>query len=111
MTNSAAGCFFLPIILFFGFFGILIIGFIALVIYLVNKGRQDSWTGEVIDKIYKQRRDMESNQMRHFFTLVFKTTDGRTKKIGVAQSIYDQYKIGDKAKKEKRKLFIEKISS
>lgn len=66
--NNAAGClFFLPIILFFGFFGILVVGFIALVIYLVNKGKQDAWTGKLIDK------------------------------------------IGDRAKKEKGKLFIEKI--
>jgi len=108
--NNPAGCLvFLPIILFFGFFGILVIGFIALVIYLVNKGKQDAWTGEVIDKIYKERRDMDSNRMEHFFTLVIKTTDGRTKKVGVAQNIYNQYKIGDKAKKEKGKLFIEKI--
>lgn len=101
---------FLPIILFFGFFAILVIGFLALVIKLVLKGKADHWVGTCVDKKYFQRRDSDNpHKMNEYFSLIFKTDDGKDKKVAVARMIYDQYKVGDRAKKEKGELYIKKI--
>ena len=109
--NSGAGCLFLPIILFFGFFGILIVGFIVLVVYLINKGKNMAWKGTLINKLFNEKRDSESNRMEYFYTLVFKTEEGKELKVGVSREVYDDYKIGDKAKKDKGKLQPEKIKA
>ena len=44
-----------PIIIFFGIFALLIIGFFVLVAKLVLKARGDAWIGEVIDKNHIER--------------------------------------------------------
>ena len=100
---------FLPIIIFFGFFGILIIGFFALVGKLFVNAKNDAYTGEVTDKLHNTRRDMDDDhKINHFYVLVVKTDAGKVRKLGVSQQLYDQFNKGNKIKKEKGKLWPEK---
>lgn len=79
----------------------LIVGFLFLVIKLVKKGKDSFWTGEVIDKKHIQRRDSESKRMNDFYTIIFKTDNGKQVKVGVAKEEYDDWKVGDKGEKKK----------
>ena len=49
-------CVFAPIIIFFVILGALIFGFIGLILKLVKKGYDSSWTGVVQDKKYVEKR-------------------------------------------------------
>lgn len=48
---------FLPMILFFGVFLLLIIGFFGLVAKLLIKSKNSEWEGEVVDKIVNEKRE------------------------------------------------------
>jgi len=98
-----------PIIVFFGFFAILVIGFLALVTKLVISGKNSSWQGKIIDKKLITRRDSDTNLMKYYYSFVIKPNTGRDIKIAVAKEMYDKCKIGDEMKKEKGKLYPEKI--
>lgn len=100
----------IPLILFFGFFGILIVGFLALVIYLIVRSKNASWKGTVIDKIHNTKRDDEyRNKIEHFYVLVVKTDEGKDMKLGIAKEVYDRFEIGDTIKKDKGSLLPTKI--
>lgn len=103
--------FFLPIILFFGFFGLLIIGFLFLIFKLLMKGKSASWVGQVMDKkhIAKDVDDDGFHKTEHYYHLVVKTDEGKTMKVGLAKEKYDEFNIGDKIKKEKGSFFPKKI--
>jgi hypothetical protein len=100
---------FLPIKIFGIFFLLLIIGFLALVFKLVKKGKDSSWKGELIDKTCIEREDFDSGIKKDYFTLIFKTDVGKQVKVGVDKKTYDDYKIGERAIKEKGKFHIQKI--
>ena len=100
-----------PIILFFVIFGALIIGFIVVVGRLAMKGKAMAWKGELVDKVYKTKRDFDNpKKVDQFFTLVFKTEDGKTMKVGTSKEVYDSYNIGDKAEKKSGEFWPKKIS-
>lgn len=98
-----------PIIIFFAFFLLLIIGFLALVLKLVFKGKKDAWVGVVVDKIHNTYRDFDSDDEKDLYTLVFNTTTGRQVKYGTTKLIYDDYSVGDKAEKISGKFHIQKL--
>jgi hypothetical protein len=96
--------------IFIFFFFILPAVVIGLIVYkLIKKTKADVWKGEVVDKLHKQREDFDSNQIEHFYTVIFKTDDGRTKKVGCAREVWDKWKVGDKGEKKKGKIFPEKL--
>jgi hypothetical protein len=100
-----------PMILFFGFFLILIIAFLGFIFKLIMKSKNEEWTGEVIDKQYNAVRDSEyHNKMNYFYWLVVKTTDGRDRKIGLSQEMWNKFEIGNRLYKPKGKLFPEKVN-
>jgi hypothetical protein len=101
---------FLPIIIFFGIFALLAGGFLAFVLKLILKSKNSSWTGEVTDKVHKQKEDYESHRMEHFYHLVVMKSEGKEMKVGLSQQLWDGFNIGDKIKKDKGKLFPEKIA-
>lgn len=100
---------FLPIILFFAVFALLAGGFLLLVFKLVMKSKNSFWTGEVIDKVHNQKEDYDSHRMQHFYYLVVRTGEGKEMKVGLSQQLWDGFNTGDKIKKDKGKLFPEKI--
>jgi len=101
--------FFLPLKIFGFFFLFLIIGFFALIVKLVKKGRDSSWKGELIEKKYVEGEDFDSGMKKDYFTLIFKTDAGKQIKVGTNKKIYDEYKVGDKAEKVKGDFHPKKI--
>lgn len=100
---------FLPIIVFGVVFLILILGFLGLIIKLVKKGKDSFWKGELIDKKYVQGEDFDTGRKEDYYTLIFKTEEGKQIKVGVAREVYDEYKIGDRAEKVKGDFHIKKL--
>lgn len=96
----------LIIIPFFGFFLLLIFGFLALVVFLIKKGRDLAWNGTVIDKVHNQKR-VERHKIVDYYFLVVDTVGGRRRNVGLSREMYDKFNIGDKIKKEKGKLYPE----
>jgi hypothetical protein len=83
-------------------FGLLVLGFILLILKLVSKTRQSAWKGEVVDKLYNERR--EDDKTVGYCTLVVKTDEGLTRKIAVTGKMYNECKVGDKLEKPKGAL-------
>lgn len=101
---------FLPIIIFFGFFGLLIFGFLLLVLKLIKKGKDSAWQGKLVDKKHLQKRDDEnSKKINDFFTLVFEVNEGKQVKVGVDKKEYDKWQINDQAEKKKGEFRPKKI--
>lgn len=101
---------FSPIIIFFTIFFALIGGFLIVIAKLLIKGRASSWEGKLVDKFHKTSQDFDTNQTKHYYTLVFETTKGKQVKIGTTKSTYDTYQIGDQAIKEPGKFHIRKLA-
>lgn len=100
-----------PMIIFFVFFGLMVLGFLAIVIKLINKGRKSAWKGVLVDKLYNETEDMDdSSKTNHFYTLVFKTDEGKQVKVGVSRKMYDEYQVGDKAEKKSGDFWQKKIT-
>lgn len=103
--------FFLPMILFFAFFALLIIGFLALVLKLAKKGKDSFWTGVLMDKQHnvKDVDDDGIHKKEHYYSLIFKTDDDKRIAVGVAPQIYNQWQVGDRAEKKKGEFWPKKI--
>ena len=106
-------CVFAPIIAFFVVLGALIFGFIGLILKLVKKGYDSSWTGVVQDKKYVEKKstdfDSDIERTEHFYNLVIKLDNGEVHTISVKPDFYNSVQAGDKLKKEKHKMWPEKI--
>jgi len=98
-----------PIIIFFAFFGLLILGFFLLVFKLVFKAKGQEWTGEVIDKSDVIHEDMDSNIPSHVLSLKVQLENGETHSIAVSRKFFNEVKVGDKLKKDKGSLLPKKI--
>jgi hypothetical protein len=94
-----------PIIIFFGFFGLLVIGFIALIIKLISKSKNEEWTGIIVDKKHNQVEDDESGATHDYYYLVVKMDTGKERKVGLSGTLWSDFKVGDRLKKPKGKLF------
>jgi hypothetical protein len=98
----------LPIIIFFGFFGLLVLAFLLVLLKIILKTKKSEWHGEVIDKIYETRRE-DVKKFSHFYTLVVKTSDGQIRKVAVTKEMFDSCQIGDKLVKPKGFLNPRKV--
>jgi len=99
-----------PIILFFAFFILLILGFLFLVFRLLKKSRNSYWIGTIIDKKMFSKRDFDSNKIENYYTIIVKTDQGREIKIGVSAEDYkSKYEIGGKLEKRKGEFHPKKI--
>ncbi|MDH7476086.1 MAG: hypothetical protein QHH09_01275 [Microgenomates group bacterium] len=104
---------FLPIIIFFGFFGLLIIGFFALVAKLFFKAKAQEWEGEVIDKghhIEEEKDKYGLKKTHHLYSLKVRLDNGEIHNIPATADFYQKIKVGDRLKKEKGSLWPKKIS-
>ena len=98
-----------PIIVFFGFFALLIIGFFALIFKLIKKSKNEEWSGVVIDKKHNQFQDMDDNSPHDNYFLVVKMDTGKQRNVGLSHILWNNFEVGDKLKKPKGKLIPEKI--
>jgi hypothetical protein len=101
---------FMPIIIFFAIFGLLVLAFIAFVLKIMKKTAESSWKGEVIDKSSHVKRGMGDERDETFLTLVVTTDEGLTRNIAVSRQMYDSCNVGDKLEKPKGKLNPIKVS-
>lgn len=99
-----------PIILFFLIFIALILGFLVVIIRLILKGKASAWEGKLVDKLHKTKRDFDTNRLEDYYTLVFKTSEGKTIKIATSKKVYDTYQIGDQAIKKSGDFWPTKIT-
>ncbi|NMB57090.1 hypothetical protein GYA19_04090 [Candidatus Beckwithbacteria bacterium] len=98
-----------PIIIFFAIFGLIIVGFLGLVVKLIFKAKASAWIGEVVEKKHKVIDTMDDGEENRFI-LVFKTTEGKTLNVEVSHDVWEDYKVGDKAEKKAGTLWPKKIS-
>lgn len=101
---------FLPMIIFFAFFLILVIGIFILIFKLIKNGRESAWTGTLVDKKYFEKDREDSRLKDNFYTLIFETDEKKIVKVGVSKEIYATYKTGDRAEKVKGELYIKKLA-
>lgn len=97
------------IIIFFGFFGLLILGFFLLVGKLLFKAKGETWIGEVIDKSDFVKEKDDSNLKEHILSLKVQFENGEVHSIPASSKFYNEIKIGDKLKKDKGSLWPKKI--
>lgn len=76
--------------------------FVAFILKGAKKVKESEWQGEVVDKIYNEKR--EGKRVSGFYTLVVKGDDGITRKVAVTKKMYDECKIGDRLIKPKGAL-------
>ncbi|MBN2016025.1 hypothetical protein JW766_04295 [Candidatus Dojkabacteria bacterium] len=88
---------------------IIVAPFTVLVLYLLNKGRKSSWNGKIVDKLHKVGTDDDGRDV-HYYTLVVKTEEDKTLKIGVSYEEYNQFKVGDKLEKKSGQFKPQKVS-
>jgi hypothetical protein len=87
-----------------------IIGAIVLIVWLINKSKNEGWSGTVIDKSHNTKRDDDSpHKTEHFYVLVVKTKE-RDRKVAVSAENYALFQIGDKIEKPKGSLFPKKVT-
>jgi hypothetical protein len=93
---------FLPMIIFMVIFGLLVGGFIFLIVKIAVKTKNSYWKGEVVDKLANNVEDDDRNST--YYTLVVKTDSGVTRKIAVTSDMYRLCKVGDTLEKPKGAL-------
>lgn len=79
--------------------------------FLKNKGikqKKSSWEGKLADKKHLEYEDDDSSYTKDIYTLYFETIEGEKIKINVPKKIYDDWEIGNKAKKTEGKILPEK---
>jgi len=77
----------------------------AIIIFFVKKRKDEEWEGELIKKRYTSG-DMDTSESYRF---VFKTTEGKKKRMSVKKAMYESWDQGDKAKKIKGEFFPQKV--
>lgn len=98
-----------PIIIFFGFFLLLIFGFVALVGKLFIKGKNQAWKGEVVDKVKFEKKDDDSKRTETLLSLKVQLENGEIHSIPARAEFYNKVKIGDRLEKKKGALWPEII--
>ncbi len=99
-----------PIVAFFAIFLFLVVGFIVLVIRLVTKSKNEQWSGVVVDKVHKTKKDDETDRIIDYYHLVVKTDQGAERHIGLSRQLWEGYQVGDRLNKPKGSLFPDKIA-
>ena len=99
-----------PIVIFFGFFALLVFGFLFFVGKLLLKAKNDAWVGEVVDKSHVTKDKDDSNLKEHLYSLKVRMENGETHSIPASTEFFNQVQVGDKLKKEKGSLWPKKIS-
>lgn len=99
----------IPLLIFGGFFGLMIFGFFAIVLKLLKKGKDSEWKGKLVEKKYFEGEDFDSGDKKDYYTLIFETSEGKRIKVGTDKETYDDYKVGDQAEKVKGKFRPQKL--
>ncbi len=98
-----------PMVIFLGFFVLLVVGFLLLVGKLFMKGKNQSWIGEVIDKSTVTKEKDGGFGKETFLSLKVQLENGEVHSIPATREFFNEIKIGDKLKKDKGALWPKKI--
>ena len=85
---------------------IAVVAVTVIIIFFVNKRKNDEWNGELFKKKFTQG-DMETSET---YSLIFKTSEGKKKRYQVTNKVFNEWDEGDKAKKLKGSFMPEKVS-
>jgi heme/copper-type cytochrome/quinol oxidase subunit 1 len=86
------------------------IAFIAFVIKLIVKGKNEAWKGTIIDKNHNTKRDSDNhNRVEHFYSLKTEMTNGKIRNIAVSSEFWNSCKVGDVIEKPKGALYPKKV--
>lgn len=83
--------------------------FIKLVKGKIAKQKKSSWEGKLVDKKHLEYEDDDSSYTKDVYSLYFETSGDKKIKINVAEKVFNQWKIGDKAKKIEGELLPQKL--
>ena len=75
-----------------------------------EKRRESAWEGKLVDKKHLEWEDDDSPYTKDLYTLYFETNDGKKVEINVEKSLYEQWEIGNKAKKVSGEPWPQKVS-
>ncbi len=81
----------------------------AIFSYFSYRQKKSSWTGELVDKKYKQADSDDDSYTPEKHILVFKTDSGKKVKVTVSKDTYNAYALGDKASKKSGDYYPVKI--
>jgi len=98
-----------PIIIFFGIFFLLILGFFSFIGSLFLKGKNQAWKGEVIEKVVFEKEDDDTHRKSRLLSLKVQLESGEIHSIPAKVDFYNAVKVGDKLEKKKGSLWPEKI--
>jgi len=84
-------------------------GFTAFLSYLSYRQKQSSWKGEVTGKYHEEAVTDDNGSSPERFKVVFKTESGKKVTVDVFEKEYNNYKVGDKAKKKSGEYFPVKL--
>lgn len=98
-----------PIIVFFGIFFLLILGFIGFIGKLFIKGKNQAWKGEVIEKVVFEKEDDDTHKKSRLLSLKVKLENGEMHSIPARVDFYNTVKVGDMLEKKKGALWPEII--
>jgi hypothetical protein len=63
---------------------------IIFIIKIIVKGKNEAWTGTVIDKNHTTKQDDEfKNKINHFYSLKIKMKEGRERNIAVSSEFWN----------------------
>ncbi|PIY69131.1 hypothetical protein COY90_02210 [Candidatus Roizmanbacteria bacterium CG_4_10_14_0_8_um_filter_39_9] len=101
---------FLPVIIFFGIFLLLVIGFFVFIGKLFIKGKNQAWIGEVIEKVVFEKKDDDTRRVSRLLSFKVRLENGEVHSIPATVEFYNATKVGDKLEKKKGELWPKKIS-
>ena len=77
----------------------------AIISYFSYKQKQSSWQGEVI----KKRSHYDDESLRTTYRLIFRTNEGKKKRMQVTKTVYEKFEVGQKVNKEKGEYLPKKV--
>jgi hypothetical protein len=107
-VNTEKAVVFGPMIIIAFVFGLMIIAFLAVVIKLIFRAKNDSYKGKVTNKNYFQTEDTDGNDV-DYYSLELECEDGKKRKIAVSSGEYKSAEVGDNYEKIKGSLKPHKI--
>lgn len=88
---------------------VIIVPFTVLLVFLLIKTRNQSWSGVILEKVHNKLEDSEGRLMDNYYFVVKMDGGGRNRNIGVTLHLYQQAKEGDKIRKGKGQLIPELV--
>jgi hypothetical protein len=103
--KSAIGCLMLPFLL-------PIIAVAILFIVLIRRGKKQTYSGTIVEKIYREKKENDDgfHRVSHLYTIKVKI-DGVEKvhAIAISKDLYDQFNEGDRIEKKSGESWPYKI--